>query len=58
MERFIPYEKLSKKEKKKLDQARRQTWGPLNPVTRNPESSRAYQRHRMNRQGRNLEEIA
>ena len=58
MERFIPYEKLSKKEKKKLDQARRQTWGPLNPVTRKPESSRAYQRHRMNRQGRNLEEIA
>ena len=58
MERFIPYEKLSKKEKKKLNQARRQTWGQLNPVTRKPESSRAYQRHRMNRQGRNLEEIA
>ena len=58
MERFIPYEKLSKKETKKLDQAKRQTWGPLNPVTRKPERSRAYQRHRMNRQGRNLEEIA
>ena len=27
MEKFIPYEKLSKKEKRKLDQARRQTWG-------------------------------
>ena len=27
MEKFIPYEKLSKKEKRKLDNARRQTWG-------------------------------
>ena len=40
MEKFIPYEKLSKKEKRKIDQARRQTWGELNPVTRKPENSR------------------
>ena len=44
MEIFIPYEKLSKKEKCKIDQARRQTWGELNPVTRKPENSRAYNR--------------
>ena len=44
MEKFIPYEKLSKKEKKKLDALRRQTWGDLNPVTRKPENSRAYNR--------------
>ena len=44
MERFIPYAKLSKKEKRKIDQARRQTWGELNPVTRKPENSRAYNR--------------
>ena len=44
MEKFIPYEKLSKKEKRKLDQAKRQTWGNLNPVTRKPESSKAYHR--------------
>ena len=44
MERFIPYEKLSKKEKRKLDQAKRQTWGNLNPVTRKPEKSKAYNR--------------
>ena len=44
MEKFVPYEKLSKKEKRKLDQARRQTWGQLNPVTRKPENSRAYNR--------------
>ena len=46
MEKFIPYEKLSKKEKRKIDQARRQTWGELNPVTRKPANSRAYDRKR------------
>ena len=44
MEKFIPYEKLSKKEKRKIDRARRQTWGELNPVTRKPENSKAYNR--------------
>ena len=44
MEKFIPYEKLSKKEKRKLDLAKRQTWGELNPVTRKPENSKAYNR--------------
>ena len=39
MEKFIPYEKLSKKEKRKINRARRQTWGELNPVTRKPENS-------------------
>ena len=46
MEKFIPYEKLSKKEKRKIDQARRQTWGELNPVTRKPANSRAYDRNK------------
>ena len=46
MEKFIPYEKLSKKEKRKIDQAGRQTWGQLNPVTRKPENSKAYNRKR------------
>ena len=32
MEKFIPYEKLSKIEKHKTNQARRQTWSELNPV--------------------------
>ena len=44
MEKFIPYEKLSKKEKRKLDQSKRQTWGNLNPTTRKPPNSRAYDR--------------
>lgn len=42
MEKFIPYGKLSKKEKKKINQAKRQTWGAINPVTRKPENSNAY----------------
>ena len=46
MERFIPYEKLSKKEKRKLDQAKRKTWGDLNPVTRMPVNRKAYNRKR------------
>lgn len=44
MEKFIPYEKRSKKEKRKIDNARRSTWGSLNPVTRKPISSKAYNR--------------
>ena len=46
MEKFIPYEKLSKKEKRKMDLAKRQTWGELNPVTRKPTNSKAYNRNK------------
>ena len=47
MEKFVSYEKLSKKEKRKIDLAKRQTWGELNPVTRKPENSKAYNTKRM-----------
>ena len=46
MEKFVPYEKLSKKEKRKMDLAKRQTWGELNPVTRKPQNSKAYNRNK------------
>ena len=46
MEKFIPYEKLSKKEKRKMDLSQRQTWNSLNPVTRKPVSSKAYNRRK------------
>ena len=46
MEKFIPYEQLSKKEKRKMDLAKRQTWGELNPVTGQPENSKAYNRRK------------
>ena len=46
MEKFIPYKKLSKKEKRKVDAAKRCTWGDLNPVTRKPQNSKAYNRNK------------
>lgn len=46
MEKFIPYEKLSKKEKQKMNLAKRQTWGSMNPVTRKPENSKVYNRRK------------
>ena len=44
MEKFIPSEKLSKKEKRRLDALRRGSWGGLDPVTRKPDNPRAYKR--------------
>ena len=44
MEKYIPYEKLSKKEKRRLDLQRRNTWGQWDPVTRKPDHSRVYNR--------------
>lgn len=46
MEKFILYEKLSKKEKRKLNLAKRQTWGEFSPVTRKPINSKAYNRNK------------
>lgn len=45
MERFIPYEKLSKKEQKKLNSEKRGSWNGLSPVTRVvPDSKKVYKR--------------
>ena len=46
MEKFIPFEKLSQKEQQKRNAARRGGWYGLNPVTRKPESSKAYNRRK------------
>ena len=54
MEKYIPYEKLSKKERKKRNAARRGTWGPMDPVTRKPRSSRAYDRRNAQRWKKDL----
>lgn len=50
MIKHIPYEKLSKKEKRKQDSKKRNTWGSFSPVTRKPENSRAYNRRDTKRQ--------
>ena len=46
MEKYVPYEKLSKKKQRELNRQRRGTWGDCNPVTRKPENPRAYQRQK------------
>ena len=46
MEKFIPYEKLSKKKKRELNARKRKTWGNVNPVTRRPENPKAYNRQK------------
>ena len=45
MEKFIPYEKLSKKKKREQDVRRRSVWA-ISPVTRKPKSSKAYDRRK------------
>ena len=49
MEKFIPYEKLSKKEQRRRNAAKRTTWGRLSPVTRRSENPRAYKRRKAQR---------
>jgi len=46
MEKFIPYEKLSRKEKKKTDSARRGTWNGISPVTRVADTDRKKYRRK------------
>jgi hypothetical protein len=44
MEKFIPFEKLSKQKKRELLQKKRRTWGGINPVTRKPGNPKVYKR--------------
>jgi hypothetical protein len=48
--KFVPYEKLSKKEKKALDRKKRGGWGEINPVMRVVESKKRYRRNRRNKE--------
>ncbi len=50
MEKFIPYEKLSKKKRRELDQKKRRDWGELKPVTRKIESGKIYKRKKAKRE--------
>lgn len=44
MDQFIPYDKLSKRQKRMLNRQKRRNWGILSPVTRKPPNPRAYNR--------------
>ena len=42
MKKFVPYEKLSKKAKKMINNKARKSWGNINPITRTADTSAAY----------------
>ena len=44
MDKFVPYEKLSKKKKRQLDAEKRGSWHGLKPITRKPKNPKAYDR--------------
>lgn len=44
MEKFIPYEKLSKSRRRELDRQKRGTWNGINPVTRRAKNAKIYDR--------------
>jgi hypothetical protein len=44
MKKWVPIEKRSKKERRRIARKKRATWGALNPVTRRLENPRAYRR--------------
>ena len=44
MNRFTPFEKLSKKKQRELNVKNRGTWGEISPVTRKPANPKAYNR--------------
>ena len=43
MEKFVPYEKLSKKKQKEFSSTKRNSWA-MSPVTRKPSNPKAYNR--------------
>lgn len=46
MEKWIPYEKLSKKKQRELAAKGRRGWGGVCPVTRKPPNPKAYNRRK------------
>jgi hypothetical protein len=46
MEKFIPFEKLSKRRQRELLAKKRGSWGGVSPVTRRPDNPKAYKREK------------
>lgn len=53
MEKFISFEKLSKKKQREANAKRRGSWGALNPVTRKPANPKAYNRKKAHKWSEN-----
>ena len=49
MPKFVPYKKMSKRMKRKLDSERRADWGAVNPVSRVTKNAKAYNRQNLDR---------
>ena len=46
MEKFVPYEKLSKKKQREENARRRGSWNGVRPVSRKIENAKAYNRRK------------
>lgn len=46
MEKFISFEKLSKKKKKELNSKKRKSWNGASPVTKRSENKKRYNRNK------------
>ena len=49
MKKFVEYEKLSKKQKREIDKAKRASWGDVIPVSKRVESAKIYNRKKYRR---------
>lgn len=47
MAKFIPFVKLSKKTQQEINKSRRKNWGNIDPTTKRPENSKAYNRKKL-----------
>ena len=47
--KFIPFDKLSKKEQKKRNQAKRGDWKDVNPITKVVPSKKIYNRKKVDK---------
>ena len=49
MKKFVPYDKMSPKQRKEIDRRRRGDWGAISPVSRRVESAKVYNRSKARR---------
>ena len=50
MEKYISYEKMSKKQQKLVNASKRGSWGNVKPITKIKESAKVYNRKKQNSQ--------
>lgn len=51
MEKYISYEKMSRKRQKLVNASKRGSWGNVKPITKVKESAKVYNRKKQNSQG-------